>query len=397
MNYFDLALSLADSHGRFRVASVTAKDCRHGIILRKLKSIVASSLGTLTLSTEGLSLEGRAIERVTFGSGPRTVLLWSQMHGDEPTATLALLDIFRLLASRREEPWVRELSSRITMYAIPMLNPDGAERFRRYTAADIDMNRDAVALRTPEAQLLRRAQQMLKPIFGFNLHDQPLSSVGFESKPAAMSLLAPALDYERHVPPVRIRAMKLGAVVAEVVQHFASGHIATYDDSYEPRAFGDGMQSWGTSTLLIESGQWPGDPEKEFIRKLNFVGILSALWAIADGSLEHVKVDPYTSLVRNGKRMFDLLVRGLTLRSGDGWRARVDVGLLVVPRPPATTEITSADSQFIVKEIGDLSPFGGLDVVDASMRTVESEQLRVDMVMTKGELLGLLGRLAPEA
>ena len=41
----------------------------------------------------GRSLEGRAIEHVWFGTGATHVLLWSQMHGDEPTATCALLDV----------------------------------------------------------------------------------------------------------------------------------------------------------------------------------------------------------------------------------------------------------------------------------------------------------------
>jgi hypothetical protein len=41
----------------------------------------------------GLSAEGRPLYAVRFGSGPQRVLAWSQMHGDEPTHTLALADL----------------------------------------------------------------------------------------------------------------------------------------------------------------------------------------------------------------------------------------------------------------------------------------------------------------
>ena len=49
-----------------------------------------------------------------------------------------------------------------TLYFLPMLNPDGAERFQRRTATDIDMNRDALRLQTPEGTLLKHMQQTLQ-------------------------------------------------------------------------------------------------------------------------------------------------------------------------------------------------------------------------------------------
>ena len=51
----------------------------------------------------GQSVEGRSINHVWFGDGPMHVLLWSQMHGDEPTATSALLDILHMIAGHRAE------------------------------------------------------------------------------------------------------------------------------------------------------------------------------------------------------------------------------------------------------------------------------------------------------
>ena len=178
-----------------------------------------------------------------------------------------------------------------------MLNPDGAERIQRHTAVQIDMNRDARGLVTPEARLLREAQRRLKPAYGFNLHDQGLSSVGVTPKVAALSLLAPALDEKRSTPPVSLRAMRISALITRALSQFIGGHIATYDDAYEPRAFGDGMQSWGTSTVLIESGHWPGDPDKLFVRKLNYIALLTAIRAIGNGSYQDTEMDWYRQLL----------------------------------------------------------------------------------------------------
>ena len=46
----------------------------------------------------GKSIEGRDLFLVSVGSGRIKVFLWSQMHGDEPTATAALFDMFNFLS-----------------------------------------------------------------------------------------------------------------------------------------------------------------------------------------------------------------------------------------------------------------------------------------------------------
>ena len=41
--------------------------------------------------TLGESMEGRPIRMISIGEGETDVLLWSQMHGNEPTATMAIM------------------------------------------------------------------------------------------------------------------------------------------------------------------------------------------------------------------------------------------------------------------------------------------------------------------
>ncbi len=45
------------------------------------------------LKRVGRSLEKREIYLIKIGSGDNKILMWSQMHGDEPTATMAIMDL----------------------------------------------------------------------------------------------------------------------------------------------------------------------------------------------------------------------------------------------------------------------------------------------------------------
>ena len=94
------------------------------------------------------------------------------LHGDESTATSALFDLFWYLHARRTDAVVREILSKLTLHAIPLLNPDGAERFQRRNAQSIDVNRDALRLQTPEGRALKALRDRFQPRVGFNLHNQ---------------------------------------------------------------------------------------------------------------------------------------------------------------------------------------------------------------------------------
>jgi hypothetical protein len=197
---------------------------------------------------------------------------------------------------------------------IPMLNPDGAERFQRRNAQGIDVNRDARSPQTPEAQILKAVRDRVEPHFGFNLHDQGAAvRVGQSDRGVAIALLAPAFNAARDVDDKRRRAMQVATLLIEALEPLVGDHIAKYDDTFNPRAFGDLMGAWGASTILIESGAWEDDPQKQYLRKANFVGILTALDAIATGRYAHYDPDVYESLAYNGRRVTDLLIVGGTV------------------------------------------------------------------------------------
>jgi hypothetical protein len=385
-----LASHLFTSYEQYRLNFLNPGNCRHDVIHQELRALAERSDGMLSIRDLGTSVEGRAIRLVSLGHGQTRILLWSQMHGDESTATLALMDIFNyLVETEAQESWAAEMLEQTTIMVIPMLNPDGAERIQRQTAMGIDMNRDARVLRTPEAKILREAQRALRPAYGFNLHDQGLWSVGDSTKVTALALLAPALDERRSAPMSRLRAMRVSATIARALSQFAGGHLATYDDSYEPRAFGDAMQMWGTSTILIESGHWPGDPAKLFIRKLNFIALLTAMRAIGNGSYQDSELDWYKQLQVNGGKVYDLIIRGVELRDeSNSWTGRADIGMMYAP--PHHQRPHDALPTVLIKEIGDLGFHSGLEEIDGSGRRLLGGRFAIDTPLTVREILDVL-------
>lgn len=125
-------------------------------------------------SQSGTPIEALVLTRATasdpaalLASGKPTVLLIGQQHGDEPAPAEALLVLARELAQGRLEP----LLDRINVVLVPRANPDGAAAGKRVTASGIDMNRDHLLLRTPEARALARLQREYQPAVTVDAHE----------------------------------------------------------------------------------------------------------------------------------------------------------------------------------------------------------------------------------
>jgi hypothetical protein len=248
------------------------------------------------VSTAGKSFKGRPIHLIRIGTGPTKVLFWSKMHGDESTATMALFDIFNFFSRNNDqfEAKRKKLLKKVSLYFIPMLNPDGAQKFQRRDALGIDINRDALRLTSPEAKILKSVRDRLKPKLGFNLHDESrYNSVGRTAEPATISLLAPTYDFKHSVNGVRKRMMRLIGYMNGMLQKYIPGKVARYSAVHMPTAFGDNMTKWGTGSVLIESGGYPNDPEKQHIRKMNFLAMMTAIDAIASKKYKQTPVASY--------------------------------------------------------------------------------------------------------
>lgn len=321
------------------------------------------------ISRAGKSVQGRDIYLVKIGTGKTSVLLWSQMHGDESTATMALMDIFNFFQEEGNfEDEKQQMLENLSIYFIPMLNPDGAQRFTRRNALGIDINRDALRLASPESRILKSVRDSLDADFGFNLHDQDmLWSAGVSGPPATISLLAPSFNYEKDVNEVRKRAIKLVVLLERTLSRYIPGQVAKWTDDFEPRAFGDNVQRWGTSTLLIESGGYKGDPEKQYQRKLNFVAILTALRAMGDESYKDENMEDYFEIPENDRYLFNLLIKNATV-SREGKTYQADLG---INRSEVDIEnYTDYYYRSNVDDLGDLSTYSGYDELDATGLTL---------------------------
>lgn len=340
--------------------ALTHRRFKHRDILPLVKKHAAGR--RWTVDEIGRSVEDRAIFRLKYGEGPIKVLLWSQMHGDEPTATMALFDLFNFFEAEGDgfDSWREELASKLTLYCIPMLNPDGAERFQRRTAMDVDMNRDARATATVEAALLKEQAMTLRPDFAFNLHNQNnYYNIPGTGTPVTISLLAPAYDYERSINTVRGDAMRVIVGINRLLQELIPGAVARYDDAHTPRGFGDNFQKWGARTILIESGAYAGDPEKLTVRRCNFAALLHAFQEIAAATYTRYDIADYAAIPFNDEKLHDVLIRNLEIVR-NGKTMQVDVAIRQTEKTVGTDYYVDG----IIEDIGDLQDFYGYTDVD---------------------------------
>src|SRR5690606_19276476 len=124
----------------------------------------------------------------------------------------------------------------------------------------------------------------------------------------AIALLAPATSEDRGYNDVRSRARLVASRIASGLADVIPGQVARYDDAFNPRAFGDLIQTWGTSTVLIESGAIAGDPQKQRLRALNVAALVDAFVAIGEGTYATSDPDVYESLNENRGVSYDLLI-----------------------------------------------------------------------------------------
>ncbi|HSK10854.1 MAG TPA: M14 family metallopeptidase [Vicinamibacterales bacterium] len=341
----------------------------HALVVSEVKRIASSSPGFFSLEEIGRSVEDRALLHLSLGRGPFHVLLWSQMHGDEPTATPALLQMAEYLARHRAEPAAARILDALTIHMVPMLNPDGAHRYQRRNAQGIDVNRDALLLQTPEGRALKALRDRLQPGLGFNLHNQNWrTSAGRTGKPASFSLLSVAFDEARTVTPGRLLTKKTCAVMRDALEAFVPGQVARYDDEFEVRAFGDNVTLWGTPVVLLETGPLGGDqPDTDLVR-LNFVALMAALDAVASGSVHKADAGRYESLPINASGIFAILIRGASVVAGTGVAPFTgDVGVAALR---AVRTLKEGGREFVqvlrVDDLGDLRVFAGLETIDAA-------------------------------
>ncbi len=358
----DLTSNLYETYETYKEQKLDKRRIKH----HQLQPLIAKYKGNplFTVKKVGESIEGRDLDLISIGKGKTNVLLWSQMHGNEPTATQAIFDIFNFLVSNDFKSEKQEILNNLTLHFLPMLNPDGAERFQRRNALGVDINRDALRLQSPESRVLKKVRDSLSADFGFNLHDQSTYyNAELTEKPATISYLATAYNYERDINEVRARSMQIIVYMNNIIQKYAPGQVGRYSDEFEPRAFGDNIQKWGTSLILIESGGYANDIEKQEIRKLNYVSILSAIYTIAKENYKDIPIEEYEKIPENDRKLFDLKIKNATYNLlGKDYLIDLGINRLEVEKDGNNDFWYSSR----IIDQGDLSTYYGYNTLDAS-------------------------------
>jgi hypothetical protein len=260
----------------------------------------------------GQSVKQKNIYQVKIGSGKTKILIWSQMHGNEPTTTKGLFDFLNFLNSDSEI--ANTIKHDYTLLCLPMLNPDGAHAYTRENANAIDLNRDAVAETQPEMQLLKRIYNEFKPDFCYNLHDQrTIFGTSDYNLPATISFLAPAFDNACTYNSTRLKAAEVINTMFEALNPYLPNQIGRFDDRYNVNCTGDYFMTQGTPTILFEAGHFNSDYNREESRKFVFVALFSSFL----GKSENVVVDnvltSYLRIPHNNKCFFDFIYRNVRI------------------------------------------------------------------------------------
>ena len=334
---------------------------------------IEGSREAVDLQMLGKSYEGRDIFVMRIGSGPTKVALWSQMHGDEPTHTVALIELLRWLTSR--DALANSVLQSCSLTIVPMLNPDGAENWTRRNAQGIDINRDARRLVSPEAKLLDALILRGKFDFAFNLHNQRRSRTIDGQHLAAISLLVPPVDEANSQTEWTQRSKRLASCIRRCVEPRCEQMISRYNAGFMPRCFGERVSASGVATLLVEAGGCP-DLDADWLTQLHFHALASGLSAIAEGVVESESPDGYESLpVGNDQELYDLLIRNVTFRDESSNQSVVfdstDVGIVRSQDDKGRTIGT-------VTELGDLEGFNGRATIDAGKLVVQPGRIVFD-------------------
>jgi hypothetical protein len=355
---------LFNEYSKYEVEGFSSMKVQPDFLQKQIDLITSKAPELFEVQLLGHSVEDRPIRMVSVGNGNTDVLMWSQMHGNESTATRSIVDLLAFIAENRNHKSVKSLLQDLRIHFIPMLNPDGASRWTRENAIGIDLNRDALRLVAPESQILKGVRDSLNADYGFNLHDQSkYYNVERLSNEASISFLATAFDYEKSRSAGRDEAMQLISYLYQINQQYIPNHTGRYNDDFEPRAFGDNIQKWGTKLILIETGGFKNDPEKQLGRKLNFVLIGSALEAIQKGLHKAISVEQYNQIPRNDRNLFDLKIEKVQ-KKVNGSYYTVDLGYYL-EESGYDSNLGKVVYHVTLEDQGDLSTYTGYNSFNA--------------------------------
>ncbi|WP_185873831.1 M14 family zinc carboxypeptidase [Blattabacterium cuenoti] len=325
----------------------------------KLLKIIKEYENICSILPIGLSIENRKIFKLKWGNGNYKIFIWSQMHGNETTGTKAMFDLLYFFLKEKNNDLVKFFKKNLTIFFIPILNPDGSEIFQRRNAINIDLNRDAIRLQSPEIKILIHEIYVHKPNILFNLHDQrSIYNIGDKFfNPAILSFLSPYVEKDEKIFFKSKQSMGLISSIEKNMKFFLpkKGAIGRFSNEIYPTAIGDNLQKKGFPCILFEAGNLPNDPHKEIIRKYQALSLIISFYLLSKNEeyLEKEYLD-YFSIPENKKKLLDKIFRNVQIQKGK-YQFLVDIGIRNIDH----FDFIKKNIHIIYKivDIGDLSNF----------------------------------------
>ncbi|MBO6212376.1 M14 family zinc carboxypeptidase [Algoriella sp.] len=315
----------------------------------------------------GTSFLGNPIYKLSFGSGEKRLLIWSQMHGNESSGTRAMFDVINFFEQKSE--LAQAILSNLTIDFIPMLNPDGANVNTRRNAVGIDINRDFLAKESTEIHVLLNQIEKGNYQTLFNLHDQrTIFNVGQTAKPATLSFLAPSYNVEEDVNEVREKTMGIIQAMNTELQKIIPGQVGRYTSEFYPMSTGDNFTKMGYPCVLFEAGHFPNDYQRNETRKYNALAIIAGLNSLL--AKENLPFDSYTNIPQNGQKYLDIILRQVQIKNEEK-SSVVDLGIYF--EDYYNEEKNSVEQHAKITEIGDLRKFIGHLEIDAENQVYQGE------------------------
>jgi murein tripeptide amidase MpaA len=155
----------------------------------------------------GRTLDGRAIDLLTLGDGPKQVWLYARQHPGESMAEWWMEGALEMLTDPTDET-ARALREKATLHLVPNMNPDGSFRGHlRTNAVGVNLNREWHSPsmdKSPEVFLVRAAMDETGVDFAMDVHgDEAIPAnflAGFEGIPSWTDALGDKFyDYGRRL------------------------------------------------------------------------------------------------------------------------------------------------------------------------------------------------------
>lgn len=311
----------------------------------------------------------KPIYKASFGTGKIKIIAWSQMHGNESNATLAMLD---LLETWKKHPvLLDEIFQKVQLDFIFMLNPDGSERWTRRNAIDIDVNRDFFKESSKEIRVLKETVSCLHYDYAFNLHEQRTIYSTDGIHPATMSFLSPSENEEREITETRKKSMAVISYISKQMERIIPHHIARYTDEFYPTSTGDNFTKMGIPTILFEGGHFEQDYLRHQTRKYYTIALYYGLKAISELINSTKDWEDYFNLPENKEDHFDIIYRNVKLNTD--YDCVLDIAVQYQEQIlEGNQEISFVP---IVVEVGDCSRKKGWEEIDCTDKYFKSESL----------------------